>query len=76
MSQAEQSPEISKEEFVEWRKSLVTRFIIGELIQQVNDRVLLVRSHVRGGEFNKASYDEGFIAGLNTILDIDYEDTL
>ena len=68
--------EISKEEFVEWRKSLVTQFIMNELIQQVNDAVLSVRSYVRAGVFNKASNKYGFIDGLNTILNIDYEDTL
>lgn len=73
MSQ-ETAPEISKQDFVEWKNSHVTKFIVAALTQQASDRVFAVRSHVRSDELGKAQYDEGFIAGLYTILDIDYED--
>ena len=74
MSQVEQVPEISKVEFVEWSKSRVTRFIHKELTTLSEDYIDSVRSEVRSGDLSKASYYEGIIAGLATILNIEYED--
>ena len=67
-------PEISKADYKEWENNPVTKFIISTLNEQRKLYVEGVRSSVRAGEFNQASYKEGFIAGLETILEIDYED--
>jgi len=72
----QQEPQISKEEFTEWHRSPVTQFIMNELIEQMNDAVLTVRSSVRAGEFHRASNKEGFIDGLQTVLNIDYEEVV
>lgn len=73
MSQ-EKAPEISKSEFVEWSNSPVTEFIINELVEKTYEHVLSVRACVRSGEYSQASFHEGYIAGLDTILEIQYED--
>lgn len=73
MSQ-EQIPEISKADFIEWQNNPVTKFIIAELNDQYDQLVNHVRAAVRAGDLPSASFSEGKIDGLISILDVQYED--
>lgn len=74
MSEVPSQPVIQKEQFVNWRKDEVTKFIRNELQFRKDISIERVRHFVREGEYAKASYYEGVIEGLDTILDIEYED--
>lgn len=73
MSQ-EQIPEITAEDFKEWSNNPVTKTIINDLTDRKEMYVKYSRTHIREGQYHQATYYEGMIAGLDTILLISYED--
>ncbi len=73
MSQ-EKAPEIGKEEFVEWQNSPVTKFIFKEFEVRKEAYADSIRVCVRNGDYPRASYCEGLVAGIESILDTQYED--
>jgi len=68
--------EISKEEFLQWRGSDVTIFVIEALDRAKEDYIVALRNAAIEGDIAKTARCEGILEGIEFILNIDYDDSI
>lgn len=66
--------EISKAEFLDWKKSVVTEFVLKELDERIVIYTDMMRMNIVDGNIAKAARYEGMIEGVELLAEIAYEE--